>query len=730
MIPGLYFAVLTFSLGAIYLYFRGRTVEGVVRRPPEGSDLKLVVGNLSYIEHELIKHRVPVIRSLLGKGRWSEDDWDLLARTLGAGEASLVAELDGYLGGIQRGAGRTLVNFTRDRAFNHARRQVQVIQKTGDRWARERRKPSPEQHERTRVELAASWLAGDFRKYLLELRRSVFRCHVTTATLEGSSRRGLMEAGKNSELTVDPPREDCIAHILPSDLDLVIRNLVRNATQASHSSDLDAELHIEVEEVCEETGEESLLIRVHDNCPQMLTREQIYGREATRGLGLVTTALNRYQGAVRCIPSSREAMVKAMEVRLQRSLHEPDDAARTIGKPRTLSMVLPVAFVLFHALVIGTVMTEYFADYPIETIRISLPDHCAMERRTAKDASIVCETLNDTRELRDGPTELRITGEVSNGLSSSLSGDDCLDARLDSSSLVIDISKCLNDGHLTPSTSLELSSPLVNRDVVLAISFRSTVAQLLEAAQSALHGNDFESAGTILTFLSGDGAPALNREEAMEVRYWKGLRLVLIGQSLPRVGPRESEALRCRLAEEAAGVVAFLNGTNWREDQQVASLHTRASYLDAIAHLWLRGDPISAALRLRGIAEIEPADRAVQSARLLLMLLGAMELGDVSKAEVVDNLFRLDHSYRNPAVVAAGHSAELVLELPGVWLDIPIPEALCTFDRAFPDLDSGPLAETLLREVCDLRRPHPRVDREVREIVDSLRDLGPILVCD
>ena len=728
MILGAYLALLTFSIGVFYLYFRGRTVEGVVRRPPEGSDLKLVVSNLSYIEHELIKHRVPVIRSLLGKGRWSDDDWDLLARTLGSGEASLVSELGGYFGGIQRGSGRTLVNFTRDRAFNLAHRQVQLIQKTGERWLRETPAPSPDEHERQRVERAAAWLAADFRKYLLELRRSVFRCLLTGGRLERSGRRGIMEAAREGELTFDVPPKDCIVNILPGDLDLVIRNLVRNATQASRPGGMSPLVHIDVEEIAEETGEESVLIRVHDNCPQLLTREQIYGREASRGLGLVTTALNRYQGAVRCIESDHEGMEKAMEVRLQRSLHEPDETAHAIGRHRSLSVTLPLAFVALHGLLITTVISTYLLAYPVRADHITLPEHCSASRESEHRANVLCEVLDEDRRLRTGSTVLGFGGPVFNGLALNVFGDTCLRTSLGPGEVIVDTSRCFSRGELHPSARLEVRSPWVRRAVDLDLSFRSTSSRLLEAVRSALHGDDFDTAATVLAFLSRDST--LSREEAFETKYWEGLQLILLAQSTPAGSRIDSNDYRCDWARDARAVRAQLHDLTWHQGQQVTQWYTRAYYLGAVINLWMWQDPANAALDLRAIADIEPADRAVQSARFLLLLLGAMEVGDIDKAEVANNLLRLEQSYRNPAIVAAGHSAELVLELPGVWLDIPIPEALCAFDRAFPEVSIGVAIEDLLAEYCGLRRPHQRLDHELAEIISSLRALGPPLACE
>ena len=55
--------------------------------------------------------------------------------------------------------------------------------------------------------------------------------------------------------------------------------------------------------------------------PQALTTEAIYDRRVDRGLGLVTAALTRYDGAIEVEPP-REGYAKAVSVRLFRALDQ------------------------------------------------------------------------------------------------------------------------------------------------------------------------------------------------------------------------------------------------------------------------------------------------------------------------------------------------------------------------------------------------------------------------
>ena len=62
-------------------------------------------------------------------------------------------------------------------------------------------------------------------------------------------------------------------------------------------------------------------IHVRDTCPDELTTEEIYARRRSRGLGLVTAALARYDGAILVEPSEGE-WAKSVVVRFFRAQGE------------------------------------------------------------------------------------------------------------------------------------------------------------------------------------------------------------------------------------------------------------------------------------------------------------------------------------------------------------------------------------------------------------------------
>lgn len=694
---------------ALYLArrFRGRTVEGLIRRPPEGSDIRLIVNSLGYIEHELIKHRIPVLRSLFAKRRWGAEDWPLLERTVGHGETSLLAELDGYYNGIQRGAGRTLVNFRKDPAFRRARAAIQRIQRAGEEWVQERPAPGPDPRGRESLDAAAEWLASDFRRYLLELRRSVFRCPVRQPTLERNARRALSETAGQIQLSLALPPAHCVAHILPSDLDLVVRNLVRNAAAAPRPKGVGAKVHVEVEEALEETGEESVLIRIHDNSPARLTREQIYGRQANRGLGLVTSALNRHQAAVVCRPSARQGFEKTLEVRLNRSLHEPDPGALAAGGQGRVGMLAAALLVVGHCLLLAFVVVPFVVAEPIAWPARRTPPAC-----TTSGSDVVCSTLDGQGQPLRDPLVFELN-QVGRGALVGQTGPECLKVSLVDRGLRVDPRPCFDSGDYEPSAILTVESPWFARSARLRLDFRANADELLELGRGLVLVEDFDRAGPVFAHLLSLAPSRLSQEQRLESHWWRGTSAVLRGRGqderacdLLAVTRQSVDALESALASAAP--------SSWRP---------RSAYLGALGEVWLAHDLDEGIDLLREIASMEPADRSVQSARYLLAIIAATRTDVVPQEELERHLTRLDRSHRRPSVVAVGQSATLVLEVHGAWLDIPIPEALCAFGSYFADTHLPPDLRRTTALHCGGQLPHPAVAEALARTAGELRHM-------
>jgi hypothetical protein len=85
-------------------------------------------------------------------------------------------------------------------------------------------------------------------------------------------------------------------------------------------------VRIDVTTELEPTGEENVVIRVRDTSPDALTTEAIYDRRVGSGLGLVTAALSRYDGAIAVEPAS-EGWAKAVVLRFFRAFEDDNDTS-------------------------------------------------------------------------------------------------------------------------------------------------------------------------------------------------------------------------------------------------------------------------------------------------------------------------------------------------------------------------------------------------------------------
>ena len=308
----------------VALWRRGYTIQELVRRPPEQVNLPEVVNILSYLHHELIKHRMPLVRTVADSPLEDVEDRDLAmlreAVTGTSGRPSLVGELEGYLGGLRRAAGGVTLNYWRDPLVRRARGACREIQRVADGLG-EGERPTAAQHRRLRR--ADDTLDDWFRPRLVALRSSVLSLEVTRERFEEPVARVVRELGlPDAHVTLPDLGAPVLVRMLLPDFNLVVRNLVRNGLQRSVAATGTARVALDVTTRVELTGDESVLISVHDTDETMLTREALYGGVLGRGLNIVTTTLRRYDGALRCVESRREGFAKRMEVRL--FVAEPD----------------------------------------------------------------------------------------------------------------------------------------------------------------------------------------------------------------------------------------------------------------------------------------------------------------------------------------------------------------------------------------------------------------------
>lgn len=366
---------LLLTAAAFWAWRRGLTIQELVRRPPEEVNLPEFVTILSYLHHELIKHRLPLVRTVAGRelGSVQPADVDMLKQAV-TGQAerpSVTRELEGYLSGLQRAAGSVHLNFWRDPLVRRVRRACRAIQEVADGLG-ERHHLTADEHRRLRR--ADRELDGWFRPRLQALRNSVLVLPLTPELIAEQGRRARSELGA-PDATVEVPElpEPLQLKMLRPDFELVLRNLIRNGLSAAATVG-EPRVAVEVATRLELTGEETVLLRIHDTEPTILSREQLYGRELGRGLNLVTTTLRRYDGALACRRSRLPGYAKLMEVRLRRALAD-GEGAELLRTPDPLSALAPLGLGLASASLCGVAVAglmgaiaDPFATPPVEPL--------------------------------------------------------------------------------------------------------------------------------------------------------------------------------------------------------------------------------------------------------------------------------------------------------------------------------------------------------------------------
>ena len=235
---------------------------------------------------------------------------------------------------------------------------------------------------------------------------------------------------------------------------------------------------------------------------------------------------------------------------------------------------------------------------------------------------------------------------------------------------------------------------------------------------TASHAGEFVRARDLLEYLTFRSRHSLSANELLEALYWRGLSAVLQG-----FDSATTPAERCLLTDVAMDSVSRISQIGWQDGVSGAAGEHKSDYLRALATLWLVGDIASAGDLLRAAASAAPADREVQSARMLLAILAAVRSQEVERSELHTATTRLDYSYRRPPVVEAGQSGTFVVELAGAWLDIPITEALCAFGQRIARADIGITPDSMLSNHCAGSQPHPQVSAHLDRTIERLLDL-------
>lgn len=294
-------AAIALALITLFLIARNqRRASSLSQLTQERPELHPAIAYLvATLRHELLKHRIGAVTSSLadsasGANLLEEKQRAFIAERLFAGEPLLQA-WENHLASFERGLGNDLDLRRFDPAFRLADKAMRRIAKLETRA----RRGEPAAlasigtqltHLRALDRALAQLVAGLVRTRLdATLARAVFD-EVRTEHAAGEV--------KLDGVAIDAPDPAPYVEVFRVDLVLILKNVIRNALIAVGQSEAPRRIAIEVQVDLLPTGEENVVLRVLDSSPDVLTTEAIHERRVDRGLGLVTAALTRYDGAI------------------------------------------------------------------------------------------------------------------------------------------------------------------------------------------------------------------------------------------------------------------------------------------------------------------------------------------------------------------------------------------------------------------------------------------------
>ncbi len=308
---------LTIAIGLIVLTVRrrGEPLSKLAERSPElHPAIAYLVGSL---RHELLKHRIGAVGDALkalGRGGATEAQLRFIEGRLFGGEP-LVSSWKAHLASFERALGYRL-ELRRDRDFRRADRAIRRIARLEGRISQ--KDPSVQ-----RTLAGAYDTLQAFDRELAQLVHRLVRTRIDAELLETvvSEVRGEYAPSQVAldSLEVVAPEEEVEVEVFRVDLVLILKNVVRNAILAVERSEPPKKVSVDARVELEATGEEIVYLRVRDTSTESLSRESIYDRRVDWGLGLVTAALTRYDGAIEVQPAE-DGFHKAVSVRFFRAL--------------------------------------------------------------------------------------------------------------------------------------------------------------------------------------------------------------------------------------------------------------------------------------------------------------------------------------------------------------------------------------------------------------------------
>lgn len=286
-------------------------------RPELHPAIAYLIGSL---RHELLKHRIGAVASgvaELAGGRASLPASKFVTDRLYGGEP-LVEAWEGHVAAFERALGPELDLRRTDVAFRRAGDAIRTL--VALRADVERAEPSAIARLR-----AAHRELRAFDAALGKALHRLARTRVDEALLRDvvGAVRSELAAGSVvlDAIALEAPAPGPLVEVFRADLQLVLKNVVRNAILAVDRAPPPRRVRIFVSTELEATGEEMIVVRVFDTSPEMLDLEELRGRGVDRGLGLVMAALARYHGALD-VEGGASGYTKAVVLRFFRAFDE------------------------------------------------------------------------------------------------------------------------------------------------------------------------------------------------------------------------------------------------------------------------------------------------------------------------------------------------------------------------------------------------------------------------
>jgi hypothetical protein len=281
------------------------------------------------MRHELLKHRIGAVAGAveaLHRGDATDEQQRFLRARLVGSEPLLAAWRD-HLRTFDRALGPRFSVERSDPAFRDAGRAIAAIA----RLAQELGRLEPRDLERlARAHARLRAFDRGLAAFSTGLSRTTLDEALLREAVAGVREEYAAAQVALDELSVGRVPPGITVDVYRVDLLVILKNLVRNAVLAVGRGAAPRRVAIDVVVDMEPTGEESVRVRVRDTSPEPLDLEAAWDRRAARGLGIVTAALDRYDGAIDVGPvgAAGDGFAKAVTVRLFRAL---DDTPATVG---------------------------------------------------------------------------------------------------------------------------------------------------------------------------------------------------------------------------------------------------------------------------------------------------------------------------------------------------------------------------------------------------------------